>query len=113
MAGQHDLDTHFGGALHYGIKFVHLEPKQHTVAVRAVGGIADGTVMMLDFKTVQLQKELTVFNQLLVLRASVSSAAAQQALIPLAAGFDIGDTDERLGAHGSKPSRTPDFDDQI
>jgi hypothetical protein len=30
----------------------------------------------------------------------VSSAAAQQMLIPPAAGFDIRDTDERLGAHG-------------
>jgi hypothetical protein len=36
----------------------------------------------------------------------VRAATAQQALIPPAAGFDIRDTDEGLGAHGSYPNRS-------
>jgi hypothetical protein len=43
----------------------------------------------------------------------VSPAATQQALIPLATDFDIRDADERLGAHGSKRNRAPDFGEQI
>lgn len=101
MAGKHDLDTHFGRALHYGVEVLHLEPEQHTIAIGFVGAIADGAVMVLDFKVVQLQDEAAILHQLLILPAAVSPAAAQQALIPLAAGFDVGDTDERLGAHGS------------
>jgi hypothetical protein len=37
----------------------------------------------------------------------VSPSASQQALIPPAAGCNIRYTDERLGAHGSYPNRTP------
>ena len=113
MARQHDLDAHFSGALHYRIEVFHLEPKQHTIAVGSVGGIADRAVMMFDFETMQLQDEFSILDQLLILPTPVSPAAAQQTLIPLTAGFNIGDTDERLGAHGSKPSRTPDFGEQI
>jgi hypothetical protein len=50
---------------------------------------------------VQLKNEPAILHQLLILAAAVSPAAAQQALIPPAAGFDIRDTNERLGAHGS------------
>ena len=89
MAGQHDLDAHFGGALHYRVEVLHLEPEQHTIAVGSVGAIADGAVMMFDFKAVQLQDERAILHQLLILLAAVSPAAAQQALIPPAAGFDI------------------------
>jgi hypothetical protein len=38
----------------------------------------------------------------------VSAAAAQQALIPPAAGFDVRDTDEWLGPHGFYVNRTRD-----
>ena len=107
MAGQHDLDAHFAGALHYRIEVLQLEPEQHTITVGFVGSISDGAVMMLDFKAVQLQDDRAIPDQLLILPAAVSPAAAQQALIPAAAGFDICDTDERLGAHGPYPNRTP------
>jgi hypothetical protein len=62
--------------------------------------------MMFDVKAVQLQDEPTILHELLIMRAAVSSAAGEQALIPAAAGFDVGDTNERLGAHGSYASRT-------
>jgi hypothetical protein len=101
MAGQHDLDAHFGSALHYRVEVIHLEPEQHTIPVGSVSAIADGAVMMFDFKAVQLQDEAAILHQLLILRAAVSPPAAQQALIPPTAGFDIRDKDERLRAHGS------------
>ena len=75
--------------------------EQHTITVGCVGAIADWAVMMFDRKAVQLQYERAILHQLLILPAAVPPAATQQALIPPAAGFDIRDTDERLGAHGS------------
>jgi hypothetical protein len=56
--------------------------------------------MVFDVKAVQLEDERAILHQLLIVSAAVGPAAAQQALIPTAAGFDIRDTDERLGAHG-------------
>ena len=106
MARQHDLDPHFGSALHDFIEVLHLKPEHHTITVGFVGAIADGAVMMFDFKAVQLQNEPAILHQLLILPAAVSPAAVQQALIPPAAGFDIRNTDERLGAHGSYANRT-------
>ena len=106
MAGQYDLDAHSGGALHDRVEVIDLEPEQHTISVGSVGGIADGAVMMFDFKAVELQDELAILHELLVLPAAVRPLAAEQALIPPAAGFDIRDTEERLGAHGSYANRT-------
>jgi hypothetical protein len=54
---------------------------------------------MFDVETVQLQDEAAILHELLILPAAVCTAATQQALIPPAAGFDIRDTDERLGTH--------------
>ena len=93
MAGTHDFDTHFAGALHYGVEVLHLEPEQHTIAIGPISAIADRAMMMLNFKAVQLQDERATLHQLLILPAPMSPAAAQQALIPLTAGFDIRDTD--------------------
>jgi len=109
MARQNELDAHFGSALHEGVEVIHLEPEQHTIAVGSAGGIADGAVMMFDVKAVQLKYEVAILHELLVMRAAVSAAAGEQALIPSAAGFDVRYTDERLGAHGSYPNRTPAF----
>ena len=107
MAGQHDLHAHLGRPLHCGVEVIHLKPEQHTITVGPVGAIADGAVMMLDFKAVQLQEEPTILHQLLILPAAVSPAAAQQPLIPPAAGFDIRDTDERLRTHDTYRNRAP------
>jgi hypothetical protein len=61
--------------------------------------------MVLGFKAMQLKHEAAILHQLLILLAAVSPAAAQKALIPAAAGFDIRDTNERLRAHGSKTTK--------
>ena len=101
MARQHHLDSHFARALHHRIEIIHLEPQQHAIAVGFVGTIADRPVMMFHFKAMQLQDEPPVLHQLLILLAAVRTAATQQALIPPAAGCNIRDANERLGAHGS------------
>jgi hypothetical protein len=106
MAGQNDLHTHFGRALHYRLEVLHLEPQQYTVAVRPVVAVSDGTMMMLGFKAVQLQDELAVLNELLIFTAAMSPATAQQSAIPSAAGFDVGDADERLRTLGLPRNRT-------
>lgn len=62
MATQHDVDAHFASALHYLVEVIHLKPKQHTVTVGSVGAISDGTVMMFDFKAVQLQKKPPILH---------------------------------------------------
>ena len=106
MARKNNLDPHFDGTLHYLVKILHLEPEQHTIAVGPIRAIGDGAVMVLDFKAVQLQDERAILHQLLILLAAVGAAATEQALIPAAAGFDIRDADERLGAHGCKTTKT-------
>ena len=111
MAGQNNLDTHFGGALQYRVEVFHLEPQEHTIAVGSVGAIADRAVMVLDIKAVQLQNERATLHQLLILLAAVNPAATQQALIPATAGFDIRDTDERLGTHGFNSKDTSETAD--
>jgi hypothetical protein len=58
---------------------------------------------------VQLQNQRAILHQLLIGAAAVSSAATEQALIPAAAGFDIGDTDKRLSAHSCNSIRRPAF----
>jgi hypothetical protein len=105
MAGQHDLDVHFGRALHYRLEVIHFEPKKHSIAVRFVSAIGDGTVMMFDFKTMQLQNDLTVLKELLVLRTAVATGDAEQALIPAAAPFDICDAYKKVRAHGPYANR--------
>jgi hypothetical protein len=109
MARPHHLDAHFSGALHHRVEIIHLEPQQHTIAVRSIRAIADRAVMMFDFKTMQLQYEPAIFHQLLVLSAAVSPAATQQMLIPPAAGFHIRYTDKWLWAHDSYLDGTPAF----
>jgi hypothetical protein len=107
MPRQHHRSTHLRGALHDSVEVFYFEPEQHTIPIRGISAIADRTVMMFDVKAVQLQDELAIPDQLLIVPAAVRPAAAQQALIPPAAGFNIRDTDERLGSHGSKPNRAP------
>ena len=107
VARQHDLDVHIGSALDDRVEVIDLEPEQHAIPVWSVGAIADGAVFVLDVEAVQLQDEAAVLHELLIGAAAVGSAAPQQALIPPAAGFDIRDTDERLGTHWITPLDTP------
>jgi len=59
---------------------------------------------VLDFEAVQLKHKLPVRDQLFVTGASMIAPAAQQALIPSAACFHIGNGDQRLRTHLSSVS---------
>jgi hypothetical protein len=100
MFGQHDFDTHLSGALHHIIEVVHFEPEQDTVAIWPVVGVGDRTVMVCDFEAVQLEDQVAVGYELFVFIASMIAATAQQALIPEAAPWHVGNGDEWLRPHG-------------
>lgn len=101
MARHDDVDAHCDAALDDRIKVVDFEPQKHAVAVGLVIPIADWAVIMLDFEAVQLQDKATARgrHQPLILGAAVIAPATEQALIPAAAGFDIGYRKQRLGTH--------------
>ncbi len=99
MTGQHNLDAHVSGALHDGIEILNLKPEQHAVAVRFVIAVADCAVMVLHLEAVQLKHKLAVQNQLFIGGAAMIAAQTEQALIPPAACFYVGNGDERLGTH--------------
>lgn len=99
MARHHNLNFHLSSALHDRVEVIHFKPKEHSVPIRLVGRIGNRPMMMLDFKAVQLQDKRSIFHELLILLAAVSTAATEQALVPAAAGFDIGNANKGLRAH--------------
>lgn len=102
MARKNDLGAKFNRSLEGSVEVVQLEPEQHSVAVGFVVPIADGTVVVVDFEAVQLQDKLPMGgDQSFVFLAAMITATAQQTLVPAAAGFDIGHSDQRLGPHES------------
>ncbi len=60
-----------------------------------------GAVVVLDAEVVKLEDEGAVVGEAFVLVAAVGALAAEELLIPAAAAGDVGDGEERLGAHGS------------
>lgn len=99
MTGQHDLDFHLGRSPHGRVEIIQFEPEQDTIAIRPVGTVGDRAVMVLDLERVELQHEFAVSRQAFVLGTPMGAFESQQALIPAAAGLDIGDGDERLWSH--------------
>ena len=99
MPGHDDLDAHFSGTLHDRVKVVYLEPQQYTVSVWLVITIADRTVIVFYFETVQLKDKLAIRDQPVICGAPVIAPAAQQTLIPSATCFHIGYCHERLRTH--------------
>ena len=77
MLRHHDVDFHFGGALHYCVKVFNFEPQQCAVSVRSIGGIADSSMVMLNLEIVKLQDELALPDQTLVRWATVITPATQ------------------------------------
>jgi hypothetical protein len=97
---RHDnLDTHFSRPLHDRFKIVHLEPQQHPISIWPIVAIADRAVMMFHFEAVQLKDKLPIGNQLFICGATMIAQASQKALVPSAAGFHIGYSDQRLRTH--------------
>ena len=99
MAWQHNHWFHFPDPRHRGIEVVDLEPEEHAVAVRLIVAVTDWPVMMFNLEMVELENQGAVRNEPFVVRAAVRALTTEQALIPPAAGFDVGDGDERLWTH--------------
>lgn len=101
MLRQQNLHAHLPGAPHHFVEVLDFKPEENAVAVGPVSPVADRPMVMGHAEAVQLKDELPAVHQLLVRRSAVIAAASEQPLIPPAAGFDIGDCDERLGTHSS------------
>ena len=99
VAWHDDLNTHLFGALDDGVEVVGLEPEEKAVAVGALVAVADGNVIVFGVEAVKLQDELAVPEKTPVLRVSFVAAQTKQAFIPVAAGVDVCDSDERLRTH--------------
>jgi hypothetical protein len=99
VARHDDLGLHLGRAQHGRVEIIGLEPEQDAVAIRLVIGIANRPVMVFDVEAVQLQDQHAMRGQSLIFMAAMRAIAAKQALIPPAAGLDIGNGNEGLGAH--------------
>jgi hypothetical protein len=104
MTRHHRLDAHFSGALHDCFKIVDLEPEEHPVSIWLIVTIADRTVMMFHLETVQLKDKLPIRDQLFICGAPMIAPAAEQTLVPSAARFHIGHSNQRLRTHSASLS---------
>ena len=78
---------------------VDLKPEKDAVAVWLDGRIAQMR-MVVDVPGMELEDELpAVIDELLVLGTSMPARAAEQALIPAAAGLDVSNRDQGLRLH--------------
>ena len=100
MAWQNDFRLQVHGAGMSSVKIVQFKPEEYAVSMRKVG-ITDLTVMMLVFPAMELEHQLAFTNESLVIRSTMGALAAEQALIPTAARFDIADANERLWTHAA------------
>jgi hypothetical protein len=99
MLGHDDLYAHFGRALHDRIEVVDLKPQQDPVPIRLVIPIADRAVMVLYVEAMQLKHKLAIHDQLFISSAPMIAPAAEHTLIPAAACFDVGHSNEGLRTH--------------
>jgi hypothetical protein len=89
MPRQNNLNAHLLGPLHYLFEIVNFKPQQEAVPVWPLRAIADRAMIVFNFEAMQLQNQLSIFDQLLICLAPVRASASQQPLIPLAAGLYI------------------------
>jgi len=102
---EHHFRLHLCSALRRLVEVVHLKPEQHSITIRLVCSIGDWPMMMLRREAVQLQNQMTLVNELVVVRAAVRAPAPQQPLIPLAARLNIRHANQRLYPHARQRSR--------
>ena len=93
VTGQDDFSAQRLGPCDGGVDVVNLEPQEQPVPRRHVAGIADASVVMLLLPAEQLLHKPASMDEAFVIRPAVGALAAEQALIPPAAGLDISDTD--------------------
>jgi hypothetical protein len=95
-----DVGRHLGRSGDGGVEVVGLEPQQDAVSERSALRVADRAVVVLDPPVVELEDQLIASDEALVIRTAVGAPAAQEPLVPPAAGLDVGHGDQRLGTHG-------------
>lgn len=88
MTRQDNARLQFSGAGNGRFEVVNFKPQEHAVSGNEAG-IADGTVMMADIPSVQLQDQPAVRHEPFILGASMCTLAPKQTLIPAAARFDV------------------------
>lgn len=103
MPGKDDLDAHSEGALDRLVEIINFKPEKDAVPIGTVVRIPDCPMIMLDLEAMKLQDEISIGNKALVIGAAVIAPATEQLLIPSAASFDVGYSDQGLGAHQSSP----------
>jgi hypothetical protein len=111
---QLDIGSELVCACHGRVEVLHLEPQQHAVAQGPDIGLAQRTVVVLDFPTVQLEHESSVvIDQAFVVRSAVVAPSSEQVLEPLARGLDVVDCEEWLCTHSFEGSNRPTLDVRI
>jgi hypothetical protein len=96
---EHDLGAQRLDASDGGVEIIDLEPQEHTIAPRRIGGITEVAVMVFFVPAVELHDQLIVGNKALVLTAAVTALAAKELLVPPAAGLDVANRDQWLWSH--------------
>ncbi len=99
---QFDLGSELVGPSHGRVEVFDLEPQQHPVAPGPDVGLAQRTVVMLDFPAVQLEDEPSVaVDQPFIVGSTVVATRPEEMLKPFARGLDVVDGKEWLWAHDS------------
>jgi hypothetical protein len=99
MPWDRNFSTHLLNTVHHCVEIIHLEPKQHTIAIGLVIGIANRAVVVLNLEVVQLKHKALIVDQALVFGAAMRASASEQALIPETARLDVVHGDEWLWTH--------------
>ena len=98
MAWQDNLGLQFLSTRHGRVEVADFKPQEHAVSGRDVG-IANATMMMLDFPAVQLKHQPALRNEPVIIRAAVVTSTAQKPLIPATARLNIVHANQGLRSH--------------
>ncbi len=99
IARQDNFDFHFSGTSNDRIEVVDFKPQKHAISVWLNTWVADGTMVMLHFPTVQLQNELAVRDQPFIFGATMRALPTEKMLIPATARFNITHANKGLRMH--------------
>jgi hypothetical protein len=99
---QLDLGSKFSGPSHSRVEVFNFEPQQYSMAPRPDVGLAQRTVVVLDFPAMQLKDEPPVaVDEPFIVGSTVVALRPEEMLKPFARGLDVVDGKEWLWAHDS------------
>ncbi len=100
MPWLYQLHAHGFRSCRGSIEILHLEPQEDAVSVGLKRRIADGSMVMLDIPSVELEDQpMVVINKALVFSTAVRASASEQTLIPAARRFDVINANQWLWPH--------------